>query len=297
MCGIAAVCRSRQTGISHLKSFVVEAALDIESRGPHATGFAWAAPADGHPWYWKSPGPARKVAHKVPLPNGVGTILVHTRWATHGKPEDNRNNHPVVAPGLTLIHNGVLTNHRDLLELLNVEPDGECDSEALAWLLANGPDQLGAQPWELLELVEGSAAIAWLEASEPHVMHLARLATRPMAIGWTNQGDMVMASTTLNLRGIAKRTKTNLIAVKTVPEGTYLRVEDGKVTDTRSFRVTRPVERFRPPPRVRSAAKPSQKVVPAGHDGLVLRINDYRAPREETRQSWSDAIKEWEGWQ
>lgn len=178
MCGIGAVSRAEHTGITHLKSLIVDLAKELEPRGHHATGFAWAHPDDGHPWYWKRPGRASVVASGVPLPNGVGSILAHTRWATNGNPKDNVNNHPMIAPGVTLVHNGILTNDLELLELLNVEAVSGCDSEALAWLVANGPEELGSEPWELLELVEGSAAIAWLDMTSPHVIHLARLADR-----------------------------------------------------------------------------------------------------------------------
>ena len=311
MCGIGAVSRAKPSSIPHLKAFAVALARELEHRGPDATGFAWCDDL-GHPWYWKAPGRARDVARLCPLPDGRQELIIHDRWATHGDPKINENNHPVTAPGMTLVHNGVCDNYKDIFELLDIDPETECDTEAIVNLLAFGPGLMDAEPWELLELIEGSATLAWLDADEPHVMHLARQIERPMHIGWTKRGDLVMASTGMILKATARKTGVDIDGIRSVPEGTYLRVEQGEITDKHTFRV--PEHKFsvqRPAPRGRVAQRsprlqspPRQLTLPVGHDDLVQQISPHRLEEEAKRriqeridngeQTWSESILEWE---
>ncbi len=79
---------------------------------------------------------------KAPL---VGTVGIgHTRWATHGKPDES-NAHPHVAGGVAVVHNGIIENHvalRSELEKKGVRFASDTDTEIVAHLidesLANG---------------------------------------------------------------------------------------------------------------------------------------------------------------
>lgn len=305
MCGITAICRADgRSSIPDAREFMLAAALAIESRGPDAVGFGWGEVGTGHPWYWKHEGKASDVARYAPLPVGMRAVIGHTRWATHGDPRVNDNNHPVVAPGLVLVHNGVLSNHEALFKDLGVEPTAEVDSEALAVLLAYGSGVFGAsEPAELLERVRGNAAIAWLDADTPDVLHLARLQGRPMTLGWTKRGDLVMSSTPETLKLTSLLAKVDICRTEYVPEGQYLRVEGGRIVDR--VKVTLPRKAWAPewlagPGGTTTAikAKPvkaSKALTPkgaraqrraarlaaaaereVGHDGLTERLNGWR---------------------
>lgn len=224
MCGITALSRSENgSSIPDARVFLRHALRAIESRGGHATGAAWHDPA-GEVWYWKEAGPASRVADHCPFPTGLRAVIGHTRYATKGDPKVEVNNHPVIGPGIALVHNGRVDNDDAIFDSTGTERMGEVDSEALVALLSN-LDQFGAShPAEVLELVEGVAAIAWLTAEDPHVLHLARASTRPMTIGRTRRGDLVMSSTRTTLMSTAGRAGVSLRNIEDIPEGTYLRV-------------------------------------------------------------------------
>ena len=58
-------------------------------------------------------------------------VLGHVRLATHGSPANPRNNHPHVAGHLSLVHNGILPSHIELVDRYCLRTESECDSEVL----------------------------------------------------------------------------------------------------------------------------------------------------------------------
>jgi glutamine---fructose-6-phosphate transaminase (isomerizing) len=68
----------------------------------------------------------------------VGCIGIgHTRWATHGRPNEN-NAHPHAAEGVAVVHNGIIENHRELgkdLKLAGARFATETDTEVVAHLV------------------------------------------------------------------------------------------------------------------------------------------------------------------
>jgi glucosamine 6-phosphate synthetase-like amidotransferase/phosphosugar isomerase protein len=237
MCGIAAMSRPvGKSSIPDARQFIRSAARAIESRGEHATGAAWQC-RDGWPYVWKSKGRAMSVVNEIPLPGGIESTIVHTRHATKGSVDENINNHPIMAPGIALVHNGRCTNDDELFEMLSdvYGRTAEVDSEAIAAVLAH-PDHFGVgHVTEVLELVEGVAALAWMDTSTPGDLHLARLTGRPMTIGYTKRNDFVMSSTPDTLKMTAVLSGVNIQGVKQVSKGTYLRVRNGKIIEQRKF--------------------------------------------------------------
>jgi glucosamine 6-phosphate synthetase-like amidotransferase/phosphosugar isomerase protein len=239
MCGICAISRAPKTSIPNGREFAVNAVRAIESRGKHATGFGWAEGDDPNVWYDKRQGPATKVAHHLQLPKkGIHTLMGHTRHFTLGSPSVYENNHPVVSGSIVAVHNGRVSNHNDLVRLSGVERIGLVDSFAIPALLS--ADLSADHPTELLELVEGCAAIAWMDANDAGVLHLARLSERPMFVGWTKRDDLVMSSTKSTLELTGRLNKVHIRKITEIKEGTYLRVEAGAITERRKFKVNRP---------------------------------------------------------
>lgn len=244
MCGIAGYSRNNpRTSIPNGRKFAIALSLGIESRGRDATGFAWQERDDLESvWYSKRKGRATQVASSLALPyEGIQNLAAHTRFLTLGSAENNDNNHPVVANGVTAVHNGRVENHQELVALSGLERVGIVDSWAIPALLSQQAELGADHPTELLELIEGVAAIAWFDSDDPGVLHLARLSTRPLTVGWTKRGDLVYSSTRQTLEKGMKAANVGIFDVIDIPEGTYLRVRDGAFEEWSSFKVRHPV--------------------------------------------------------
>jgi hypothetical protein len=171
-----------------------------------------------------------------------------------------------------LTHNGVVSNDDDLFRDLGVKRAGEVDSEAIAALLAYGGDE----PWRLLERVDCDAALAWLNADEPGVLHLARVVGRPLHVAKTKGGALVYASTATAIRQACEAARVRLDgAPRAVPEGTYLRVEGGRVVRQEKFRPLR-----KPTPKVPAAWKGGTFRGGSGSGGW------YAPPGEPVLSQW-----------
>lgn len=239
MCGITAISRADRSSIPDARSFLRAALVAIEPRGHHATGIAWGDRL-GHPWYWKMEGAASDVALLAPLPVGIRVAIGHTRYATKGSPSVEHNNHPIVGDGIALVHNGRVDNDDALIDRAGWERVGEVDSEALVAALATPSAFDATHPSEVLAEIEGVAAVAWLDSDTPDVLHLARLAERPLTVGWTRRGDLVASSTPATLAATGRFAGVAIARTVVVPEGTYMAVERGEIVERRRFQVRRP---------------------------------------------------------
>lgn len=135
---------------------------------------------------------------KVPL-GGMG--IGHTRWATHGPPNDV-NAHPHLSGDgeLALIHNGIIENYHALKETLTGRGHtfySDTDTEVLVHLIeeimksSEGLDLFEATRIALNEVI-GAYAIAVVDTRRPHELVLARKSS-PLVIG-IGDGEFYIAS-------------------------------------------------------------------------------------------------------
>src|SRR6516225_6654069 len=111
MCGIVGIL-GREPVAEHL----VDTLKRLEYRGYDSAGVATLE--GGHLARRRAEGKLRNLEAKLrgePLKGTIG--IGHTRWATHGKPNES-NAHPHATDRLALVHNGIIENFRELREEL-----------------------------------------------------------------------------------------------------------------------------------------------------------------------------------
>ena len=115
------------------------------------------------------------------------TGIGHTRWATHGVPNEV-NAHPHFSDNVALVHNGIIENFRDLRDEL--EADGfvfssETDTEVVAHLVARNL-RVGLSPrdaaLQAIKRLGGAFALAIMFKDEPDLLVGARNGP-PLAVG------------------------------------------------------------------------------------------------------------------
>lgn len=140
-------------------------------------------------------------------PSQIG--IGHTRWATHGKPEEyNAHPHMDAAKRVAVVQNGIIENYRELREELKErghEFSSDTDTEVIPHLIAEFLPSLPVHnpqpPTPFLEAVlyavnklKGAFAIAVICADYPDELIVARQQA-PLAIGF-GQGEFFCASDT-----------------------------------------------------------------------------------------------------
>jgi glutamine---fructose-6-phosphate transaminase (isomerizing) len=196
MCGIVGIL-----GRAPVAEQLVDALKRLEYRGYDSAGVATLE--DGRLTRQRAQGKLRNLEAKLRSEPLNGTIGIgHTRWATHGKPNET-NAHPHATDRLAVVHNGIIENFRELREEL--EEKGakfatETDTEVVAHLVTqemkNGRSPVDAVAAALPRL-RGAFALAFLFEGENDLLIGARKGS-PLAIGY-GEGEMYLGSDAIAL--------------------------------------------------------------------------------------------------
>ena len=195
MCGIVGYIGDRDAC-----PILIKGLRRLEYRGYDSAGVALVG-GDGSLNVYKCKGKIDALEHFLADKDTAGTIgIAHTRWATHGEPNDT-NAHPhFSADGrIAMIHNGIIENYRvlkDALAAAGVTFRSETDSEVLVNLIEYVRDTEGCTLEEAVRLalkkVVGAYAIAVVEKGNNDKIIAARQSS-PMAIG-VGKGEYFISS-------------------------------------------------------------------------------------------------------
>ncbi|MEO8335230.1 MAG: glutamine--fructose-6-phosphate transaminase (isomerizing) [bacterium] len=130
-----------------------------------------------------------------PVHGNVG--IAHTRWATHGQPNEcNAHPHHDCKGTISVVHNGIIENYGPLRAMLQKTGHtfvSETDTEVLAHLIEAAFDgNLEDAVVDALALVEGTYGIAVISANDPEKIVAARKGS-PLLIG-LGEGENYVAS-------------------------------------------------------------------------------------------------------
>ncbi len=166
MCGIVGYVGPREAG-----PILIEGLKRLEYRGYDSAGIAL-VDEDGALFVEKKAGKLSNLQTAIADRTPHAAIgLAHTRWATHGKPSDlNAHPHQDCTGKVTVIHNGIIENHRELragLAERGHSLTSETDTEAIAHLVeeAYAGDIADATRAALRQL-EGAYAIVVMHRDE-----------------------------------------------------------------------------------------------------------------------------------
>ncbi len=197
MCGIFGYITKdgRGPNLARLRRIAVE----TQTRGHHAFGLAWIN-ADGNLHTYKRPGPATAALDDLDRVRDAVIVIGHCRWATHGPPSDNRNNHPHPAGRGWLVHNGVVHNHARLTRQYRLAPRTQCDSEILGLLLARMPGPIDLRAARTARAAEGPLAILGIWTNPARLLVVRH--GKPLWFGESHRGSY-FGSLSAELPGLA----------------------------------------------------------------------------------------------
>ena len=132
------------------------------ARGPHSFGFAW-IDQRGRLHCFKQAGRLSDHLSLLAIARDARMLIGHLRYATHGDPHENINNHPHPTDGGWLVHNGVVHNYAELVSSHRLWTSSDCDSEAIGLLIERSKaSTLAKRCAESLEQTDGGLAILGL---------------------------------------------------------------------------------------------------------------------------------------
>ena len=244
MCGITGYVGKRAGSVK----LTLDSLKRLEYRGYDSAGVAVVQAGADHVTVLKKKG---KLDNLKAALNGLGeasgTVIAHTRWATHGRPNDvNAHPHTDEASRIALIHNGIIENYLSLKETLEAAGhvfQSDTDTEVLVHLIESHLDGDGSGSLEeavraALAEVTGAYAICVVSSEEPDTIYAAKTAS-PLIIG-LGEGENFLAS---DIPAVMGYTRDVLVLedgdfARITPEGVTLTTLDGRELHRDVFHVT-----------------------------------------------------------
>ena len=192
MCGIVGYTGPREAG-----PILIEGLKRLEYRGYDSAGIALVDDA-GDLFVEKRAGKLSNLQTAIADRTPHAAIgLAHTRWATHGRPNDlNAHPHQDCTGEITVIHNGIIENFRELRDELEARGHrlaSETDTEAIAHLVEDAYEgDLADAVRAALRRLEGAYALVVMHRGETNRLIGARQDV-PLVVGVAD-GESFLAS-------------------------------------------------------------------------------------------------------
>ncbi|WP_434526312.1 glutamine--fructose-6-phosphate transaminase (isomerizing) [Photorhabdus asymbiotica] len=203
MCGIVGAVAQRD-----IAEILIEGLRRLEYRGYDSAGLA-VVDNEKNMLRLREVGKVQMLADEVdkqPVLGGTG--IAHTRWATHGEPNE-RNAHPHISDYIAVVHNGIIENYEELrVQLIERGYSfvSDTDTEVIAHLVHWEQKQDGT----LLEAVQrvipqlrGAYGAVIMDSRDPGTVIAARSGS-PLVIG-LGVGENFLASDQLALLPVTRR--------------------------------------------------------------------------------------------
>ena len=197
MCGIVSAVSER-----NIVPFLLDGLKRLEYRGYDSAGVAV---VNGHLQRLRSVGRVAELERLADEQTLNGTIGIgHTRWATHGAPSE-KNAHPHVSSGVSVVHNGIIENFEQIrreLQAVGYVFTSDTDTEVIAHLIhANleNCDSLGEAVRLSMSKLVGAYAIAVISDASPARLVVARHGA-PLLLGLGDNENFAASDTAALIR-------------------------------------------------------------------------------------------------
>ena len=231
MCGIVGVAGKKEA-----LPVLLDGLERLEYRGYDSAGVAVVS-SDGDLQVKKSKGRLAVLREildtQKPLSGNIG--IGHTRWATHGEPNDT-NAHPHVGQEgkIAVVHNGIIENYLEIKHALirkGVKFSSDTDTEVIVQLLEyyyKKKSNLLDAVYAVLNRIKGAYAMGILCSDCPEQMIAARK-DAPLLIGYGEDGNYIASDVTALL------TYTRIVTYMEDDEVAVLTADDVQIYDRDRF--------------------------------------------------------------
>ncbi len=188
MCGIIGYTTKKNNSVD----VAISGLKNLEYRGYDSSGIAF---FDGEKIdIVKSKGKISNLDEKLSsLNTDSSCAIAHTRWATHGEPNET-NAHPHNVGKVTLVHNGIIENYAELKEELKAkgynfksETDTEVGAAYIDYCYNQTQDKVKALV-EATKAIRGSYAFDVMYEDEPSTIYATRKDS-PLVVGYAHDGN------------------------------------------------------------------------------------------------------------
>ena len=199
MCGIVAY-----KGHKNCHSILLNGLKRLEYRGYDSAGIA-CLNIDGKLSITKRKGKVKELEAALNVKNFDSIGIAHTRWATHGKPNQiNAHPHLDQSKKIALVHNGIIENYDPIKKFLiskKVKFKSETDTEVLVQLIGyfynKGKMNFEEAVRAALQRVDGAYGIVILNTDYPDMMIAARKGS-PLVLGIKEEEFFIASDILIN---------------------------------------------------------------------------------------------------